>query len=106
MKDRYFDNCHIAGFMFYEGADVFSKLKIGTELQLVSEPENKYDAHAVAIYWKEAKLGFLPRTHNKQISKFLQTGYTDLFVVKINRVCADEHPEQQVSITIKIREKV
>lgn len=104
-SERYLDNFDIAGFSFYDGIDVFKSLKIGTVLQLISEPHNKYDAHAVSIYYKDRKIGFVPRTHNRLLSIFLECGYDDLFTTRINRVCADEHPEHQIGVTIKIKNK-
>ena len=49
----------IAGFTYYEGVLAFNELKIGVQLQLKLEEENKYDARAVAIYYNEFKLGFV-----------------------------------------------
>lgn len=40
-------NFGIAGFSYYEGAIAFSDLKIGAELQLVIEPDNKYNNNAM-----------------------------------------------------------
>ena len=46
---EYLSHFHISGFTYYEGALVFNQLKIGTELSLQAEPENKFNARAVAI---------------------------------------------------------
>jgi hypothetical protein len=50
-------------------------------------------------------LGYIPRGENKLISQFLNLGYTDLFEVKINRVSPEAHPEKQIGVQVKIREK-
>jgi hypothetical protein len=105
MNDRHFANFHIAGFTYYDGVDVFYELKIGTELKLKAEPENQFDAYAVAIYYKETKLGYIPRGENKEISKFLNCGYTDIFEVKICRITSETHTEQQICVQVKIRIK-
>ena len=103
--DNYFNHFDIAGFTYYEGVDVFDELKIGTTVKLVAEPENPYDRNAVAIYYKDKKLGFVPRNENKMISKLLQFGYKKIFTAKINRISPDEHPENQVGVVVKINEK-
>jgi hypothetical protein len=105
VMDKHFDNFHIAGFTYHDGVDVFGELKIGTELNMIVEPDNKYDAYAVAIYFKEHKLGYIPRGNNKYISKFLNFGHTDLFEMKVNRISPEEHPEHQIGVVVKIKNK-
>jgi hypothetical protein len=102
--DKHFDNFHIAGFTYHDGVDVFNELKIGTELVLIAEPDNKYDCYAVAIYFNGHKLGYIPKGRNKYISKFLNFGHTNLFEIKINRISPEEHPEHQIGIVVKIKD--
>ena len=104
-KRRHFQNFDIAGFSFWDGAIVFNELKIGTELRLERESENQYDPKAVAIYFGEAKLGFVPRTCNDAISKLCEAGYTDIFDVRINRVSPEEQPEDQIGVIVSIINK-
>jgi len=102
---RHYANFHIAGFTFYDGIDVFDQLKIGKELILKSDPDNQYDARAVAIYFEDTQLGYVPRTENREIRKFLDLGHDDLFEVKISQVSPDANPEHQVRVIVKIRKK-
>ncbi len=104
MKHLHFLHCHIAGFSFAEGVFVFDQLKIWTELQLVFEPENPYDAQAVALYFKKTKIGYLPRAHNKEIAKLLEAGYTDLFTAKINRISPEQDPENQIGVVVFLKD--
>jgi hypothetical protein len=104
MTDRHFFNCNIAGFSYYDGINVFYELKIGSELKLKAESENQFDAYAVAIYFHDVKLGYIPQGENKLINKFLQLGYGNLFEVHINRITPDVYPEKQIGITIRIKE--
>ena len=106
MNDRHFATFHIAGFTYYNGVDVFENLKIGTELALHAEPENRFDPLAIAIYYKKEKLGFVPRENNELICKFLNLGYTDLFEVKINQVTPETYPEKQIRVVVRIKEKI
>ena len=102
--NNYFANFNIAGFMYYDGVDVFQELKIGTELKLVPEPENKHDEYAVALYYGEHKLGFIPRGTNREIGKLLHFGY-DAFTVKINRISPEEHPNNQIGVVVKVKDR-
>ena len=105
MINRHYDNFNIAGFTYYDGVDVFDKLSIGTELRLVPEPENKFDEAAVALYYNEFKLGYIPKNKNSYISKFLNLGHVNLFEVKINQISSSDNPEQQISVVVRIRDK-
>jgi len=105
MNNRHLINFSIAGFSFYNGVDVFEELKIGTELQLQAEENNKFDPYAVLVLYKDQKLGYVPRQQNKELHKFLLMGYNDIFTAKINRVAPEEHPENQIGVLVRIKEK-
>ncbi len=105
-KNRHYTTFHIAGFSYWEGCIAFNELKIGTELTLVSEEDNKFDPYAVAIYSGEYKLGYIPKGENKEINKFLELGYNQLFEVRINQLSTDETPEHQVGVIIYIKPNI
>ena len=103
MKRRHFNHFNIAGFTYYEGPVVFDQLKIGTQLSLKQEEDNRYDAHAVALYLGDNKLGFVPRTENNAISKLLECGYPDIFEAYIQRIDEREHAENQVHVIVYLK---
>ena len=105
MKRRNFSNFNIAGFTYWDGAIVFNELKIGTQLRLEREKENQYDPKAVAIYFGEYKIGFVPRGENDHISKLCEAGYCDIFDVRINRVSPEESPENQIGVIVSLIHK-
>ena len=98
MRIQHLANFHIAGFTYYDGALVFRKLKIGKELQLKLEEDNKYDPRAVAVYFKEKKIGFIPRDENRIFYKLLQVGLEDHIRILIQQINPSEHPERQVHV--------
>ena len=102
IKKVHLDNFHIAGFAYWEGCEAFEHLKIGSKLDLVRETDNAFDPYAVAIYYGEYKLGFIPRGHNHDISKYLDMGLEDIYDVRITRITPDVHPEQQVEVIVNI----
>jgi len=104
MKTKHFSHFHIAGFTYYEGATVFNELKIGTELRLVLEPENKYDPNAVAIYYKDTHLGYVPRNNNSEISKILEMGH-EIFGARIQQINQQANPENQIGVMVYVKEK-
>lgn len=103
LKRIHLDNFHIAGFSYWDGCEAFENLKIGAQLELVREEDNPFDPYAVAIYQGEYKLGFVPRGHNHDISKYLDMGLNDIYDVHISRITPDVHPEQQVEIIVYIK---
>ncbi len=105
MKRRHFVNFDIAGFSYWDGAIVFGELKIGTELRLERESDNQYDPKAVAIYYGEHKLGFVPRTCNDAISKLCEAGYSEIFEARINKISPEEDPEDQIGVIVNLTVK-
>jgi hypothetical protein len=64
----------IAGFQHYDGPDAESLLETGMPLQLNREPHNQYDKNAVEVWTGDAKLGYVPRSDNKTITKLMDQG--------------------------------
>ena len=102
---KHFLHCNIAGFTYWDGCIAFDELKIGTKLELVREEDNKYDPEAVALYYNDQKLGYIPGNLNESISKFIDMGHQDIFEVVICRIDEDAHPEHQVHVNIYIKRK-
>ena len=102
IKKIHLDNFHIAGFGYWQGCEAFEHLKIGTQLDLIREEDNRFDPYAVAIYYEEYKLGYIPRGSNHDISKYMDMGLDDIYDVRITRITPDVHPEQQVEVIVYI----
>ena len=64
----------VAGFQYADGLKVLSKMKEGDELHLVREPENSYDDQAVAVYWNQNRIGYVPAADNEIPNSFLMKG--------------------------------
>ena len=65
---------HIAGFRYYEGPEVVTRLRPGDALMLRAEPDNPHDPRAVAVYSGRHKLGYVPRRKNAVLSRLLAQG--------------------------------
>ena len=65
---------HVAGFRYYEGERIWDYLDTGDPLELRREPSNPHDARATALYWREHKIGYIPRTDNAAVAGFLDQG--------------------------------
>lgn len=95
---------HIAGFAYYDGLAVIQKLTVGKTVQLVAEPDNPYDAQAVAIYYKDYKLGYVPKNHTDWLSKLLYFGYQDAFEAHIQTTNLENHPERQFRVAVQLKD--
>lgn len=99
MKRDYYLRFSIAGFSYYEGVIAFRKLKIGKKLILKREPTNTYDKHAIEIYFKDLKLGYVPKHESRKLSLLLKYGF-DKFETRIQHINTDAHPGSQIDIIL------
>ena len=83
-KNLHFAHFDIAGFSYWEGCMVMNQLKIGDEVQLVREENNKFDPYAVAIMFDGYKLGYIPRTNNEQFCALMDQGHSIIFEAHIH----------------------
>lgn len=86
----------VAGFQYYDGPDLLTdplaSMQPGDALDLRAEPENPYDAYAVELYWQGRKLGYVPRSDNKHISRLLRQGARLQATIKaVNREARSWH---------------
>jgi hypothetical protein len=61
----------LAGFRHHAAPQVWSALSRGSSLNLQPERDNPHDPDAVAVYWRGAKLGYLPRSENLVAARLL-----------------------------------
>ena len=84
---------------------VFNELKVGTELRLVREDENPHDKNAVALFFGETHIGYIPKHVNDELAKFLDLGYDDIFETRIQAIDPTADLEHQVDIIVYIKRK-
>jgi len=102
---EHFLNCNVAGFSYKLGCMVFNQLKVGTELRLVREDENPYDKNAVAIFYGETHIGYIPKHGSDVLAKFLDLGYADIFETHIQAIDPAADLEHQVEVIIYIKRR-
>lgn len=74
-------------------------------MRLELDKHNKFDSRAIAIYYKNFKLGFVPRTDNRIFYKLLSTGYYSIFDARIQQIDLAAHPEQQIRTVVHLISK-
>lgn len=111
-KKLFFKECHLAGAMYHDLDEVFELLKIGTELELVRELDNRYDKNAVAVVYRkkgtedvadeEFHIGYIPRNENETIASLLEMGWGHIFKCTICQIVPEAHYENQIHLKISI----
>lgn len=76
----------VAGFWFTEGRRIESDLRPGAMLRMVREPDNKYDSNAVALYFSDTKIGYIPKVYNKPIAQIMDNATTHSLHAHISSV--------------------
>lgn len=69
----YLLRCFVRGFCYYDGDELLPRMRQGDALQLVREPHNAFDPDAIALYYDDCKIGFIPRESNGVISKLMDS---------------------------------
>ena len=64
----------LAGLRHHAGAHLWPQMRAGDRLELVREPDNPYDASAVRVEWRGAKLGYVPRRDNAAVARQMDRG--------------------------------
>lgn len=111
-KKLFFKECHLAGAMYHDLDEVFDYLKIGTELELVRDEDNRYDKNAVAVVYhkknvaegedEEFHIGYIPRNENEMIAGLLEMGWGNIFKCTVSRINPEVHYEDQIHMKISI----
>lgn len=90
----------VAGFRHHRGVAVWPFLQEGESLALVRESVNPYDREAVAVYFRNDKLGYVPQRENSAIAQMLDRGQT--LTAKISRLREDANPWRRVRFEVNL----
>lgn len=88
----------LAGFQFHRGRAVWAALQVGDRLDLVREPDNRYDSRAIRVEWRGQKLGYVPRRENADIARLIDNGAR--LEARITRLTESRDPWQRVRFEI------
>lgn len=88
----------LAGFQYHHGKALWPEMKVGDRLDLIREPENKYDTRAIRVEWRGHKLGYVPRRENADIARLMDNG--SRLEARITRLTESRDPWQRVRFEI------
>lgn len=93
---------HIAGFQYADGALVLGDLKVGDKLKLCAERDNPHDPEAVAIYFGNTKLGYVPGNGVGPLSVMMHYGHEGVFEARVQQVAPERSPWHQVRVGLYV----
>jgi hypothetical protein len=64
----------LAGFVYYDGPEVWERMKKGDRLTLVREPDNQHDSNAIRLEWQGHTIGYVPRRENADLARQMDFG--------------------------------
>jgi len=67
----YLQQFFVAGFRHYKGMELLEFMHPNDLLELKREPENEFDKNAVALYWQQEKIGFVPAEMNELLARLI-----------------------------------
>jgi len=79
---------------------VWTSLQVGLTLHLRREPSNEHDVNAVAVYFNDEQLGYVPRGENQVVAQMLDRG--ELLDASIVRLAEEEDPWERIRIRISL----
>jgi len=91
----------LAGYTYHAAPALFATLRIGDELALLREANNPHDSNAVSVYWREHKLGYVPRTQNATLAWAMDRG--DAVVARVSRLQAHRNPRERIEFEVFLR---
>jgi hypothetical protein len=90
----------IAGFQFHRGDAIWGSLAVGARLSLVREPSNAHDPDAVAVFFKQEMLGYVPRAENRAVAQMLDRG--ENLKATITKMSEGEDPWERVRFSVSL----
>lgn len=90
----------LAGYQYHRAQGVWSFLRVGEGLRLVREPQNPHDANAIAVYFKNDRLGYVPRSENRALAVMMDHG--EQFLAHVARLNNDADPWKRVLISVEL----
>lgn len=65
---------YLSGYQYHQGKKLEHLFKPGIQVNLKLEPDNPFDDDAVAVYYSNARIGFIPSGWNDAVANLLKQG--------------------------------
>ncbi|HEV7394772.1 MAG TPA: HIRAN domain-containing protein [Burkholderiales bacterium] len=93
----------LAGFVYYDGKDVWDQIRIGDRVSLVREARNPHDPSAVRLEWNGHILGYVPRKENSDLARQMDHGTpVEARITDLQRAANGRHRiSYEIYVTLK-----
>ena len=88
----------LAGSQYYAVGEQWREMQVGDQLDLIREPENRYDRKAIRVEWRGHKLGYVPRAENRAVAAAMDRG--DKLVARIAKLTEHVNPWLRVEFEV------
>jgi hypothetical protein len=85
-KEIYLGDFYVAGFQYYEGVRNINKISVNSVLRVKPEFSNEYDEDAIALYYDDFKIGYMPADLNFIPARLVEQN------IKLKAVISDVNP--------------
>jgi hypothetical protein len=90
----------VAGFQYHRGQAIWPFMRVGEQVSLVREGINSHDRNAIAVYFRNDKLGYVPQRENAMLAQMLDRG--EKLQARISRLLEDENPWRRVQFQVSL----
>ena len=95
----YLKQFFVRGFSYYLGPKIIDEINKSGQLEMVREPENKFDKRAIALHFNNKKIGYLPRESNKTISILMDTELLE-FHAELTQIESDASDWEKIRVAV------
>jgi hypothetical protein len=88
----------LAGFQYHRAASIWPFLRVGEQLHLKRESGNPHDRYAVAVWFKNEHLGYIPRRENRTLARLMDQG--EQLETTIVRLLEEDNPWRKIRFRI------
>jgi len=90
----------LAGSQYYAAGEFWHEMRVGDRLDLVREPENRHDRHAIRVEWRGHKLGYVPRAENRAVATAMDDG--ERLSARVSSLSDNKNPWLRVAFEVFI----
>lgn len=88
----------LAGYQYHRAPGVWPFLREGEQLRLIREPHNRHDPNAIAVWFKNDMLGYVPRRENRTLAQVMDRG--EKLKARITRLLVESDPWQRLRFEV------
>lgn len=90
----------LAGFQYHRASAIWPFLQVGETLHLKRESCNPHDRYAVAVWFRNEHLGYVPRRENRTLAKLMDQGERPQ--ATLIRLLDEENPWRKIRIRVEL----